>query len=99
MSEKNIGVVLSGCGKFDGSEVHESVIALLAIDRAGHKAVCFAPNMSHHHVVNHLTGQVTEESRNVLEESARIARGDVSDLQNARAEGIEKLVTKVIELA
>ena len=54
---KKIGVVLSGCGVFDGAEIHESVITLLAIDRAGAKGVCMAPNVDQMHVVNHLTGE------------------------------------------
>ena len=78
---KTIGVVLSGCGVFDGAEIHESVITLLAIDRAGAKARCLAPDIDQLHVVNHLTGEVAEgETRNVLIESARIARGEITDV-------------------
>ena len=55
--QKKIGVVLSGCGVYDGSEIHESVIVLLAIDRNGAQAVCMAPNVDQMHVVNHLTGR------------------------------------------
>ncbi|MDE0891462.1 MAG: isoprenoid biosynthesis protein ElbB, partial [Planctomycetota bacterium] len=78
---KTIGVVLSGCGVFDGAEIHESVITLLALDRGGAKAVCFAPNTDQMHVVDHLSGEATSETRNVLVESARIARGEISDLE------------------
>ena len=75
---KKIGVVLSGCGVYDGAEIHESVITLLAIDRAGAEAVCMAPNVEQMHVVNHLTGEeAAGEKRNVLIESARIARGEI----------------------
>ena len=78
---KKIGVVLSGCGVFDGSEIHETVLTLLAIDRAGAEAVCLAPNVKQVHVVNHLTGEESKgEARNVLTESARIARGKVTML-------------------
>ncbi|MGB1263029.1 MAG: isoprenoid biosynthesis glyoxalase ElbB [Cognaticolwellia sp.] len=78
---KNIAVILSGCGVYDGSEVHEVVLTLLAIEQAGAKYRCFAPNINQHHVINHLTGEVmATEQRNVLVESARIARGDVEDL-------------------
>ncbi len=77
---KKIGVILSGCGVFDGTEIHESVLTLLSIDRAGAQAVCMAPNTPQFHVINHLTGQATEETRNVLVESARIARGQIEDL-------------------
>jgi len=70
-----VAVVLSGCGVYDGAEIHESVLTLLALDRAGAEYQCFAPNIDQMHVVNHLTGDVAEgESRNVLVESARSAR-------------------------
>lgn len=77
---KNIAVILSGCGVYDGSEIHEAVLTLLALDQQGATYRCFAPNISQHHVINHLTGEVTDENRNVLVEAARIARGDVEDL-------------------
>lgn len=78
-----IGVVLSGCGVFDGSEIHEAVAALLAISRAGSSYKCIAPDIPQMHVVNHFSGQVAEgEERNVLIESARIARGDILSLSN-----------------
>ena len=76
-----VGVVLSGCGVYDGAEIHESVLTLLALDRAGAEAVCLAPDVAQRHVVNHLTGQpAAGETRNVLVEAARIARGEVKDL-------------------
>ncbi len=59
---KNIGVILSGCGVFDGAEIHESVIALLALDRAGAKASCFAPDVDQMHVIDHLAGAPTAET-------------------------------------
>lgn len=90
---KKIGVVLSGCGVYDGAEIHESVITLLAIDRAGAKAVCMAPDVDQMHVINHLTGQeVPGETRNVLVESARIARGEVRDISAIKADDIDALV-------
>ena len=74
---KKVAVILSGSGVYDGSEIHESVLSLLAIEQNGASYRCFAPNIEQHHVINHLTGEVmTSESRSVLEESARIARGD-----------------------
>jgi len=76
-----VGVLLSGCGVYDGAEIHESVLTLLALDRAGAEAVCLAPDIPQKHVVNHLTGQPAEgETRSVLVEAARIARGEVKDL-------------------
>jgi enhancing lycopene biosynthesis protein 2 len=86
-----VGVVLSGCGVYDGSEIHEAVCALLALDRAGAEAVCMAPNIEQA-VVNHLTGEeVAGASRNVLEESARIARGAISDIARVKASDIDAL--------
>lgn len=80
---KKIGVILSGCGVYDGTEIHEAVLTLLSLDKAMAEAVCFAPDIPQHHVVNHLTGEVEEgETRNVLVESARIARGAVRDLKD-----------------
>lgn len=90
---KKIGVVLSGCGVFDGSEIHEAVLTLLAIDQAGATAVCMAPNVPQAHVINHLTGQpVPGETRNVLVESARIARGHVRDIAGVQASEIDALI-------
>jgi len=88
-----IGVVLSGCGVYDGSEIHEAVITLLAIDRAGAEAVCMAPDVDQLHVVNHLTGEpAAGESRNVLVESARIARGNIRDIASVKATDIDALM-------
>lgn len=88
-----VGVVLAGCGVFDGSEIHEAVITLLALDRAGAEAVCMAPDMPQRHVVNHLSGEVaTTESRNVLVESARIARGHIKDIASVHADEIDALI-------
>jgi enhancing lycopene biosynthesis protein 2 len=86
-----VGVILSGCGVYDGSEINEAVITLLAFDRAGAEVVIMAPDMKQT-VVNHLTGKPVEGvSRNVLEESARIARGDISDIAKVKATDIDAL--------
>ncbi len=87
-----IGVILSGCGFQDGAEIHESVLALLAIDRAGAEAVCFAPDIPQAKVVDHVSGEATAESRNVLVESARIARGVIADVATADASTLDALV-------
>jgi enhancing lycopene biosynthesis protein 2 len=79
-TKKNIAVVLSGCGVYDGAEIHESVFTMLAISRNGANYQLFAPNIEQYHVINHLTGQPVNEKRNVLVESARIARGDIKPL-------------------
>jgi enhancing lycopene biosynthesis protein 2 len=90
---KKIGVVLSGCGVYDGAEIHESVITLLAIDRLGGEAVMCAPDIAQLHVVNHLTGEVDEGAeRNVLVESARIARGDIRDVASVTADELDALI-------
>ncbi len=89
---KKVGVLLSGCGVFDGSEIHEAVLTLLFLDKAGVKTICMAPDMDQFHVINHLTHQATEEKRNVLVESARIARGNIEDVANVKASDIDALI-------
>ncbi|MFH1937850.1 MAG: isoprenoid biosynthesis glyoxalase ElbB [Bacteroidota bacterium] len=79
---KNFAVVLSGCGVYDGAEIHEAVLTLLAIDKLGAAYQCFAPDMNQAHVINHLKGEESSETRNVLAESARIARGNIKPLRN-----------------
>lgn len=76
-----VAVILSGCGVFDGAEIHESVLTLLALERLGAAYQCFAPDVEQAHVINHLSGDVAEgERRNVLVEAARIARGEIKPL-------------------
>ncbi len=87
-----IGVILSGCGFRDGSEIHEAVCSLLAIDRAGAEAVCYAPDKPQASVVDHRTGKAVRESRNVLAEAARIARGRIRDLAGARAADVDAVL-------
>ncbi len=77
---KKIAVVLSGCGVFDGAEIHEATLSLLAIARQGCSYEIFAPDIDQFHVINHITGKEMEETRNVLVESARIARGKIQNL-------------------
>jgi enhancing lycopene biosynthesis protein 2 len=88
-----IGVLLSGCGVMDGSEIFESVLTLLALDRAGAEAICAAPNAPQRDVVNHLTGKpASGETRNCLVEAARIARGSIRDLATVKGEEIDGLI-------
>jgi len=87
-----VGVVLSGCGVYDGAEIHESVITMLALDRAGVDMVLMAPNIDQLHVVNHLNGEEMEERRNVLVEAARIARGNIKDMAEVRADDLDALI-------
>jgi enhancing lycopene biosynthesis protein 2 len=87
-----VGVVLSGCGVYDGSEIHEAVLTLLALDRAGATAVCIAPNVEQTGVVNHRTGKPSEDTRNVLDEAARIARGKIQDIAKVSAADLDALI-------
>ncbi len=89
---KKIAVVLSGCGVFDGSEIHEAVLTLLSIDNNGAQYQCVAPNIWQRQVVNHLTQQVSDEMRNVLVESARIARGDIKDIAAVKASDFDAAI-------
>ncbi|MBC2709963.1 MAG: isoprenoid biosynthesis glyoxalase ElbB [Desulfosarcina sp.] len=89
---KKIGVLLSGCGVFDGAEIHEAVLTLLFLDRSGASVLCMAPDVDQLHVINHLTQQVSDERRNVLVESARIARGDIQDISAVGADDIDALI-------
>lgn len=89
---KTIAVILSGCGVFDGAEIHESVCTLLAIDKAGASGVCFAPDINQHHVINHMTGEEMDEQRNVLIEASRIARGEINDLADFDADEFDAVI-------
>jgi len=89
---KKIGLLLSGSGVYDGSEIQETVFALLAIHEQNADVLFMAPNVEQMHVVNHLTGEEMQETRNVLYESARIARGDIEDVANVNASDIDALV-------
>jgi len=88
-----VAVCLSGCGVFDGAEIHESVLTLLALDRAGAEVVCCAPDKQQADVIDHRTQKpIPEQRRNVLVESARIARGEIKPLGDVRAADIDALI-------
>lgn len=89
---KRVAVLLSGCGVFDGSEIHEAVLTLLALDNAGVEYVCCAPNVEQTEVVNHVTGEKMPERRNVMVESARIARGKIKDLAVIKAADFDAVI-------
>ena len=89
---KKVAVVLSGSGVYDGTEIHEAVLTLLSLDNNGAEAVIYAPNVDQAHVINHLTGEPMDETRNVLVESARIARGKIADLAELSAGDADALV-------
>lgn len=92
MDKKTIAVILSGCGNKDGAEIHESVMTLWAIHKHGADYQCFAPDIPQHHVLNFITDQEMAEDRNVLVESARIARGNIRDLADYKADDFDALV-------
>jgi len=87
-----VGVILSGCGAQDGAEIHESVITLLALDRAGADVTIMAPDMNQFHVINHLSGEEIDTSRNILIESARIARGNIVDVASMTGNDFDALI-------
>ncbi|HKL08944.1 MAG TPA: isoprenoid biosynthesis glyoxalase ElbB [Bacteroidales bacterium] len=89
---KKIAVVLAGNGVFDGSEIHETTLTLYSIIKNGASYEIFAPNIDQHHVINHLTGDEMNEKRNVLTESARIARGKINDLAKFKAEDFDAII-------
>lgn len=90
---KKVAVVLSGCGVYDGSEIYETVITLLRLDQQDARVQCFAPNIEQMHVINHATGEeVADESRSVLTEAARLARGEIKDLAEASADDFDALI-------
>ncbi len=89
---KKAAVILSGCGVYDGAEIHESVLALLALDEAGVSYQCLAPDIPQAHVIDHTTGQATGETRQVLKEAARIARGEIAALRDADASSFDLVI-------
>jgi len=89
---KNFAVILAGNGVFDGAEIHEATLTLLAIKQQGAEYDIFAPNIPQHHVINHITGEEMPEQRNVLVESARIARGEIGDLQDFNPDNYDAII-------
>lgn len=87
-----IGILLSGCGVYDGSEIQEAVLAMLAVKEAGHEYVCISVDAPQHHVINHLTGEEMAESRNMMVESARIARGDLKAIGTVHPADIDAVI-------
>ena len=92
MQKKNFAVILSGCGHQDGVEIHEATLTLWAIHKNGGEFQCYAPDIKQQHVLNHITGQEMSEQRNVLIESARIARGKIASLATFSPESADALV-------
>lgn len=88
----NVAVILSGCGVFDGAEIHESVLTLLELEKNNARYQCFAPNVNQAHVINHITGEEMPEQRNVLIEAARIARGNIKDVAEAKIDDFDAVI-------
>nr|WP_321356454.1 isoprenoid biosynthesis glyoxalase ElbB [uncultured Draconibacterium sp.] len=89
---KNIAVVLAGNGVYDGAEIHEATLTLLAIAQQGAAYQCFAPDVDQAHVVNHISGEEMPETRNVMVESARIARGNIKALSEYKAADYDAII-------
>jgi enhancing lycopene biosynthesis protein 2 len=90
---KQVAVILAGCGVYDGAEINEAVLTLLSLEQQGAQYQCYAPDREQMHVINHLTGEPVEgESRNVLVEAARIARGNIKPLTELKVEDFDALV-------
>jgi enhancing lycopene biosynthesis protein 2 len=89
---KNIAIVLAGSGVYDGAEIHEATMTMLAIHQAGATYQCFAPDIDQMHVINHFTGKEMNESRNVLVEAARIARGNIKSLDELEMKDYDALI-------
>ncbi|KAF5905882.1 ES1 protein, mitochondrial-like, partial [Clarias magur] len=89
---KRVAVVLAGCGVFDGTEIHEASAVLVHLSRNGASVKIFAPSIAQMHVVDHVKGTPTEETRNVLVESARLARGDIQDLSELSVKDFDAII-------
>jgi enhancing lycopene biosynthesis protein 2 len=88
-----IGVILSGCGVFDGTEVTEAVMTMYFLEKKGADIVYMAPDIQQYHVVNHLNGELSEGGgRNVLEEAARIVRGNIKNMKDINIDELDALV-------
>ncbi|XP_056328193.1 glutamine amidotransferase-like class 1 domain-containing protein 3, mitochondrial [Danio aesculapii] len=92
MAKKSVALVLSGCGVYDGTEVHEASAIMVHLSRAGAEVTIFAPDVEMMHVVNHCEGKPVADKRNVMQESARIARGDVTDLAKLDVSAFDALI-------
>lgn len=88
---KKVAVILGGCGTRDGSEINETVTLLLALDQHDVKYQCFAPDRNQYQVINHVTGEVVNEERNMMVESARIVRGEILPLTEFNANDYDGL--------
>ncbi|XP_022692590.1 ES1 protein homolog, mitochondrial-like [Varroa jacobsoni] len=91
-ASNKVAVVLSGSGVYDGSEIHEASACLVQLTRAGLEPICFAPDKSQMHTVDHSKGEPSDQQRNVLAESARIARGKIQPLSDLKPQNVDAIV-------
>lgn len=89
---KKVAVILAGCGVFDGSEIYEATLVQLRLDEANVEFQCMAPNVDQMHVLNHMTGEEMQETRNVLVEASRLCRGNIIDLAQANADDYDAVI-------
>lgn len=90
---KKVAVILSGCGVYDGAEIYESVLTLLALDRAKAKVTCSAPDIAQKHVIDHSTGEeMVDSDRNVMVEASRISRGEIQPLDGLKASEFDAII-------
>ena len=90
---KKVAVILSGCGVYDGSEIHEAVLTLLALDRAKAEVTCVAPDIVQKHVIDHRTGsEMIDEDRNVMREASRISRGEIASLDALKVSEFDAMI-------
>ena len=87
-----VAVLLSGCGVYDGSEIHESVFSLLSLAQNNLEYICIAPDIKHHHIINHTNGEELSEERSVLIESSRISRGEITSVSKVNLDEVSSLV-------
>lgn len=89
---KPIAVILSGCGVFDGSEIHESVLTMLSLSKNDVEICFFAPNREQLDVINHINEETNQEKRNIMVESSRISRGKIAPLSSADAKKFSAVI-------
>ncbi|KLU15905.1 MULTISPECIES: isoprenoid biosynthesis glyoxalase ElbB [Xenorhabdus] len=89
---KSVAIIFSGCGVYDGSEIHESVLTMLSLSRLGAEMSFFSPDEMQHHVINHLNGEEKQERRYIMEESARITRGNIQPLSKVNIDELDALI-------
>lgn len=89
---KKVGVILAGCGVFDGSEIHEATLTLFFLDRQGVEIVYMAPDVDQSDVIDHSTHHPMRETRNVIVESSRISRGNIKNIKDLTANDMDALI-------